>query len=103
MSGAELIAAERRRQIEEECRTAEHDADHDAGELVYAARAYLRAHDWRRQFRSGNDVIKRYVLADNLWPWSPADFKPRSDVDDLVRAGALIAAELDRITAGGRR
>ena len=32
------------------------------------------------------------------WPWEPADWKPDNDpVRNLVKAGALIAAEIDRL------
>ena len=46
-----------------------------------------------------------YLLAQNndadtclwLWPWAPECFKPGDHKRNLVKAGALIAAELDRL------
>jgi hypothetical protein len=56
MSGAELIAAERRRQIEAEGFTAEHDDRQDDGELRYAALCYAI---------NGNPGSP----PPDLWPW----------------------------------
>lgn len=80
MSGAELIAAERRRQMDVEGWTPEHDDAHDGGELVNAALAYCMG-------------------LFSCWPWDTAWWKPSPDdrVRELVKAGALIAAEIDRI------
>lgn len=92
--GAGLIAAERRRQIEIEGYTIEHDAQHSADELLDAAIAYL----------SPNDAC--------AWPWSEEAFKPEAKNDysvpwhkrshigtvrDLTKAGALIAALIDTL------
>ena len=80
LTGAEQIAAERKRQIEEEGWTAGHDAAHDNGELWRAAICYA----------SGRS---------DGWPWAPRWYKPGPDrVRSLVKAGALIAAEIDRLT-----
>lgn len=84
--GAEMIAAERQRQIEEEGWTPEHDAQHTNGELADAAAAYALTDQW--------DNIKH-----NVWPWAPQWWKPKDRIRDLVRAGALIAAEIDRLLA----
>lgn len=87
LSGAELIAIERQRQIEEEGYEMQHDDEHDAGELLAAAICY--AHN-AGQFKSG---------APREWPWRSDYWKPTAGnpVRDLVKAGALIAAEIDRI------
>lgn len=87
-TGATLIATERRRQVEVEYRTKEHDKNHYAGDLSKAAAVYaLPAH-----LRNGVD-----------WPWQASDFKPcpNDRVRELVKAGALIAAEIDRLRALG--
>ncbi|HXM59176.1 MAG TPA: hypothetical protein VOB72_27515 [Candidatus Dormibacteraeota bacterium] len=104
-TGTELIAAERRRQIEAEGRTPEHDDQHDGGELIEAARCYVYAAlvaehaDLAEWF--GLDAEGRFKLphpANARWPWSPAQWKPTGDpVRDLTKAGALIAAEVDRL------
>jgi hypothetical protein len=96
MSGAEMIAAERERQTAEEGWTAEHDDQHDRGQLAAAACAYAYPGDLVT--RDTRVVHKRL-----LWPWSdgyrPADdrYRPIERVRELAKAGALIAAEIDRL------
>lgn len=83
--GAALIAAERRRQIAAEGYTAEHDAAHP-GDLALAAMAYL-------------DRDRGHPPA--YWPWAPGYWKPtpHDRVRQLTKAGALVAAEIDRLRA----
>lgn len=93
MSGAELIAKERDRQIAIEGWTAEHDDEHCMGEMIGAAVTYA-AH--ALGIVSDGEVPG----ADNegWWPFEEALYKPSPDpIRDLVKAGALIAAEIDRI------
>ena len=92
--GAKLIAAERRRQQTMECLSAEHDAQWTNGELALAAIVYAcppRRNKWRLMLRR------------MLWPWDSGWWKPRTRIRDLVRAGALIAAEIDRLLATGEK
>jgi hypothetical protein len=95
VSGAELIAAERQRQMDAGGYTAEHDAQHDHGGLARAAACYAMPDGWR-DIRGGsmNDTP-------HLWPWLSRYWKPTPDdrVRELVKAGALIAAEIDRLSA----
>lgn len=35
------------------------------------------------------------------WPWAVRWWKPKDPIRDLVRAGALIAAEIDRLQRKG--
>lgn len=83
------IAAERERQIEVEGRTTEADDGYRNGELAAAASAYAFSAATRT----------RYLAVDPLgfWPWSPEWFKPKDLRSDLVRAGALIVAEIERL------
>lgn len=91
MNGAERIAAERRRQLEEEDFTPEHDSQQVHGELPLAAISYLRAALGRVRWLGG--------LPEN-WPWHRAWWKPSDDpIRNLEKAGALIAAEIDRLLA----
>lgn len=86
--GAELIAKERKRQIEKEGWTKQHDRDmHDEGELLRAAICYARA---------GTEDID-FDEARQDWPWSSKWWKPEDRIRNLVKAGALIAAEIDRL------
>lgn len=95
MNGAELIAQERERQIAEEGWTPEHDDEHSAGELALAGAIYA----W---------PAPRPLLVKKAWPWDRKWWKPEGElnmdkarrcelrVKELVKAGALIAAEIDR-------
>jgi hypothetical protein len=86
-TGTELIEEERARQISQEGWTPEHDATHNFGELRRAAAAYALA------AKAGQDA-----LIPVSWPWSQRWWKPSDDpVRNLVKAGALIAAEIDRL------
>lgn len=87
--GAKMIANERERQIAQEGWTAEHDEGHATGELIEAAECYLRTdHYSAEQSRRAAPVN---------WPWESTAWKPTTRVRDLVKAGALIAAEIDRL------
>jgi hypothetical protein len=92
VSGSEgvfRIAAERRRQIEAEGWTPAHDDTHKDGEMARAAAAYAL---------SSYGSIRGY----ELFPWSSEWWKPRTPLEDLARAGALIAAEIDRLLRAAR-
>lgn len=76
--GVVLIAEERLRQTQQEGWTPEHDDLHCTGDLARAAAAYAL-----------ND--------ETLFPW-PDWWKQTDDYERrLAKAGALIAAELDRL------
>ena len=88
--GAQLIVEERRRQLAIEGWTSEHDDSHTHGEMVAAAIRYA-AHDLTTR------VKLRTITARN-WPWVTHWFKPSVVTErNLVKAGALIAAEIDRL------
>lgn len=102
VTGVELIAAERERQIADEGWTPLHDNDHDAGELAIAGAVYALPFDIREQ------RVWKTTLRQLLWPFEPRWFKatvaiqsttqPReSRIRELVKAGALISAEIDRL------
>lgn len=100
--GIVLIEAERRRQIEAEGYTPEHDAGHGGGEFVSAAFAYGQARDVLVRPRQPSRLACNEPPTFPYWPWAKSDFKPaRFDhggaVRDLVKCGALIAAEIDRL------
>lgn len=96
-TGAELIAAERKRQLEQEGWTAEHDRQHERCELAVAAACYAL---------HGTDVgacTEAYAcpIFHDAWPWGKEEDKRNKHgwQRRLVIAGALIAAELDRLKA----
>ena len=93
-TGVELIADERKRQIESEGWTKEHDAEHEEEQLAIAAMCYACPPLGRMlKFNETKDH------APDMWPWLKLWWKPSPDnrIKELVKAGALIAAEIDRI------
>lgn len=91
MTGAERIAAERRRVIEQG-RTPEHDDAHDQGELLAASDEYVKA---ALRLLNEEPEPKRAPIG---WPWHADWWKPSDDpIRNLEKAGALIAAEIDRL------
>lgn len=118
MSGIELIAAERKRQMEKEGWTEKHDDQHCAGELALAAICYAAPTQVRmrcevpincgcREADCPHAHITKSAWIDP-WPWASEWDKRRqhSHLRRLEIAGALIAAEIDRILRakqGGKR
>ena len=98
--GVAAIAAERQRQLDSEGWTSGHDGEHNAGSLPLAAACYAIPAMRRSSERSmGAGVVITIDHKDTLWPWTEAWWKPSPDdrVRELAKAGALIAAEIDRI------
>lgn len=91
-TGIERIAAERKRQIEVEGWDAEHDISINGdGQLARAAACYALDDDCRDLL--GSDGMSL------LWPWTKLWWKPSHEnrIRELEKAGALIAAEIDRL------
>lgn len=92
-----LAERQRQRQVTGEGWTPEHDDANNDGEMAQAAACYaLNAAGWKTEALRG------------CWPikWMAAWFKPTDPRRDLVKAGALILAEierLDRATHAARR
>lgn len=83
------ILVERRRQIETEGWTSEHDDAYDGYQLLQAALCYYR-----------HALNQARLRADGVpldWPWATMWWKPKDKRRDLVRAGALCLAERERI------
>lgn len=98
MTALDDIAAERQRQVEKEGWTLAHDDEHSSGEMAAAAAIYAMDEVSRKTIVSAIAPHWRSetILA-RLWPWSWDWWKPRDRRQDLVRAGALIVAEIERI------
>jgi len=95
--GASLVAAERRRQIAEEFYTLEYDQQHKQHELVRAALCYAYA-GWTLAAGGSARAVRTNPKIAVLWPWAQGLWKPDDDeVRNLAKAGALIAAEIDRL------
>lgn len=88
-TGADLIAAERQRQMAKEGWTPAHDDEHVSGELAWAAVCYAAPGS---VYSDGSDMV-------DPWPWAKEwDKRDKHDRQRrLVIAGALIAAEIDRL------
>lgn len=86
----EAIAAERQRQIEAEGWTPEHDDEHDEGDLAKAAACY-----------AAGEEVRSTATGYALWPWDSDWWKSSDRRRDLVKAGALIVAEIERLDRAG--
>jgi len=107
--GASRIAAERRRQIDDEGYDDIHDdGEHDDGSLAMAAACYAAS--------AGRKAIYAHEVSEftesfvDPWPWDRRDDKrpltgmgtlkkttETENLNLLVKAGAFIAAEIDRL------
>jgi hypothetical protein len=81
------VLAERQRQISAEGWDAAHDNEHWDGSMAQAAACYAL----------GNDGVSGKREFVSLWPWDRSDWKPKDDRRNLVRAAALILAEIERL------
>ena len=79
------VLAERQRQIEDEGYTLEHDDEHDQlpGDMAFAAACYATA-------EAGE-------APPAVWPWEWAAWKPKDRRRNLVKAAALLLAEIERL------
>ncbi|WP_312237037.1 hypothetical protein [Stenotrophomonas sp.] len=93
--GVRAIADERQRQVDAEGYSAESDAEYKAGELANAALAYVQVAAMDLAAGGRSHVATRSPPA--CWPWHRLWWKPKDARRDLVRAGALIAAQIDLI------
>ena len=87
------VLNERKRQINSEGWTIEHDDEHTSHGMAIAAACYALAN-----IRSSLRV--QTVDVTDLWKWTGWGlkwFKPKDNRRNLVRAAALLIAELDRI------
>lgn len=85
--GITAIADERQRQITQEGWTPQHDDEHAHGQLASAAAVYaLCGAGWDEE-----------SAAERYWPWHSSWLKTGDVRRCLVKAGALIAAEIDRM------
>jgi hypothetical protein len=78
------VIAERKRQIDVEGWSHEHDDAHSLGELAAAGAAYAI-----RDRADSNPPT--------FWPWDWRWWKPKDRRRNLVRAAALIVAEIERL------
>lgn len=84
-AAARDVLAERQRQVEAEGWAPAHDDQHDDRELAMAAAGYIMAGKLETAPRPRH------------WPWPIEWWKPRGLRRNLVRAGALVLAEIERL------
>jgi hypothetical protein len=95
------VLAERKRQIDVEGWTYHHDDGHTNGALALAGAAYagFAGGEFTRadagHHANGGDLLQMY--ARQLWPFDAEWWKPKDPRRDLVRAAALLIAEIERI------
>lgn len=117
------VLAERRRQVEAEGWTPAHDDEHDKGEMAGAAAVYAlhgaTYKPWQPPEPKGFEAVRearkeaskslgtlKSALASmraknpappRCWPWHIDWWKPSDPRRNLVKAGALILAEIERL------
>lgn len=95
------VIAERNRQINQEGFTSDHDDEHLEGALSLAAACYAcTAASWLEMESTSNLPLTKYSELATIgyrWPWQKRWWKPANPRRDLVKAAALILAEIERI------
>jgi hypothetical protein len=86
-AAARDVLAERARQVEVEQYEPDSDDAYERSELAYAAAAYAIT----------PATIPPLDLWAALWPWDMRHWKPTTPRRNLVKAGALILAEIERL------
>lgn len=99
------VIAERNRQIDDEGFTGEHDDGHAEDELAAAGACY--ANPFKIEI-SGDGIFERPLMDGEVplgWPggWDDVWWTPKTRRQDLVRAGALIIAEIERLDRAGAK
>lgn len=93
------VINERQRQINQEFYSTKNDDEYKQNELLRAAVCYAEnvvRRGWVFDSSFGPDVYQEEEVPD-LWPWDLDFWKPKNPRRDLVRAAALIIAEIERI------
>ncbi|MGN8310056.1 hypothetical protein [Pseudomonas protegens] len=85
------VLTERQRQIRGEGRTLAQDDHYQGGQLARAAACYALAGSATPTDQSAA------LLVSLTWPWESTWWKPTTSRRDLIKAGALILAEIERI------
>lgn len=83
------VAAERQRQISAEGWSTEHDDEHAPGQLSDAGGCYALSAFEDNKTREGYEP--------DWWPWERHWYKPGTPRRDLVKAAALIIAEIEHL------
>lgn len=84
-NAVQSVIAERQRHQSVEGWTPEHDDQYSKSQLLWASSCYVL------------NAIHPFNRIPFDWPWTPEWWKPTNPRRDLVKAGALILAEIERI------
>jgi len=87
-----LVIKERLEQAERHGYTAQHDLEHDEGEIARGALAYLLC---AVALQQEDPVLEEQAAAQ--WPWSREMFRPTDELSALVKCCAMLMAEIDRV------
>ncbi|HCM6827936.1 hypothetical protein [Klebsiella quasipneumoniae] len=91
------VLAERQRQVTAEGWSPKHDDQYKNTELAFAASCYAfhaAAASWDLE---DNGIPYDSHPVPKQWPWDPSWWRPTDARRDLVKAGALILAEIERL------
>lgn len=102
------VLVERLRQIRVEGWTPEHDDEHTYHEMAFAAACYAEHYASRAWLLEGGELARGLNVdpndyeadeAPDMWPnsWDLDWWKPSDPRRDLVRAAALLIAEIERL------
>lgn len=84
-NAVQSVIAERQRHQSAEGWTPEHDDQYSKSQLLWASSCYVL------------NAIHPFNRIPFGWPWTPEWWKPTNPRRDMVKAGALILAEIERI------
>lgn len=82
------VGEERRRQVEVKGFTATHDDAYLRGTMARAAACYA-------VYLFPSLAIDTGTIVNRIWPWDWKWWKPKNQRRDLIRAAALIVAEIE--------
>jgi hypothetical protein len=94
------VVRERIRQQTEEGWTPGHDDEHEDGALAAASACYAHTAQFSLRPQNRDQPLPQLdidPIVTALWPFDEVWFKPKNPRRDLVRAAALIIAEIERI------
>ncbi|AJO81744.1 hypothetical protein TO66_16160 [Pseudomonas sp. MRSN 12121] len=86
------VLAERIRQIQIHCFYPEQDEEFVDGDLAIAAACYAT-----EAFVQATETEGAMRIVPESWPWMAVTWRPKDQRRNLVKAGALILAEIDRL------
>lgn len=102
MNGIEAISIERQNQVAVHQYDSPHDDAHTETELLAGARCYMKVAEHIAKGQTA--VVKKILEADppKEWPFDTDMWKPNGVAkNNLKKAGAMIAAEWDRLDRMG--